>query len=267
MYYFGLYLRSFYMLIMTKINNILQLQDKNSILFSSWLTKQGLSTSEISQLVVSGWLDRIAQGVYKFKGASPTLYDTIHSYNDQLGKHCYIGAGTALDLRGYYHFIPMGKQPCFLFTPKNERLPLWINTLDWDMTIQYFTTNIFGDDGLGLENNTSVGMDLTISSPERAIMECLYLCPKYFSQMDVYYLMETLSTLRPVLVQEILEHCTSVKVKRLFMYMAERSGFQWFKSLNIPGINLGSGARIVEKNGVYNSKYQITISKELASYE
>lgn len=252
---------------MTKINNVLQLQSRDSLLFASWLAKQGFSTSELSEHVSTGWLERVARGVYKFKGASPTLYNAVHSYKDQLGKHYHIGADTALFLRGYYHFLPMGKPSCFVFTPKAERLPVWMLNYEWEMTLKYFTTNIFGEDSLGLEENNSEGVELTISSPERAIMECLYLCPTFFSQMDVFYLMETLTTLRPMLLQQILEQCTSVKVKRLFMYMAEKLGFQWFNALKYNMITLGSGSRFLEDGGSYNSKYKITISKELHDYD
>jgi len=37
--------------------------------------------------------------------------------------------------------------------------------------------------------------------------------------------------------------------------------------LDFSKINLGKGKRSIIKNGVYNSKYQITISRDLANYE
>jgi hypothetical protein len=39
--------------------------------------------------------------------------------------------------------------------------------------------------------------------------------------------MEGLNTLRPDLVQELLEKCSSVKVKRLFMHLAEQFQHPW----------------------------------------
>lgn len=85
--------------------------------------------------------------------------------------------------------------------------------------------------------------------------------------MDVYYLMEMLTTLRPTLVQQLLENCTSVKVKRLFLYMADKSGHRWFSKLDVSKISLGSGTRSISKGGVKNAKYNIVIPKELADYE
>jgi hypothetical protein len=109
------------------------------------------------------------------------------------------------------------------------------------------------------------GFNLLVSSPKRAFMECLYLSPKYYNPTDLYYVMEMLSLLRPNKVQELLEDCKSIKVKRLFLYMAEKTGHDWFKMFNRSKISLGSGKRAITKNGVYNSDYQITIPKELAN--
>ena len=75
------------------------------------------------------------------------------------------------------------------------------------------------------------------------MMECLSLCPDDFSLAEAYDLMEGLSTLRPEQVQELLEECTSIKVKRLFLYFAERAGHSWFKYIEQTKINLGSGNR------------------------
>ena len=75
--------------------------------------------------------------------------------------------------------------------------------------------------------------------------------------------MEMLSLVPPFKVQELLEDCKSIKVKRLFLYMAEKAGHDWLKMLDLSKISLGTGKRATVKNGVYNAKYQITIPKEL----
>ena len=75
--------------------------------------------------------------------------------------------------------------------------------------------------------------------------------------------MEGLNNLRPALVQSLLEACQSVKVKRLFLYLAEKSNHDWFTYLDLSKIDLGSGKRSIVKDGVYISRYQITVPKEL----
>jgi len=138
---------------------------------------------------------------------------------------------------------------------------------EWDMNVRYVTTKIFGDNMLGVEKTNVEGFVLPVSSPERAFMECLHLAPKYYSVMDLYYVMEMLTTLRPQLVKLLLEQCTSLKVKRLFMYMADKSQHQWFHALDRSLIDVGSGKRSFSKNGVYISDYLINIPKELVEYE
>ena len=246
----------------TKIKNILDLVPRDAVLFSSWLAAQGIDRKEQTLYVRSGWLERIAQGVYKIAGSAPTLYGAVSSYNKQLGKACHVGAASALDLRGYSHFVAMGKPLGYLFTEKESRLPGWMTETEWDMTVKYFTTSVFGGD-TGMENYDLNGVELLISCPERAIMECLHLSPEQFSLMDTYYVMEMMTTLRPALVQKLLEECTSIKVKRLFLYMAEKAGHSWVNALDTTKLNLGKGVRNISATGKFDSKYQIIIPTDL----
>lgn len=85
--------------------------------------------------------------------------------------------------------------------------------------------------------------------------------------MDLYYVMEQLTALRPDVVQALLEKNTSIKMKRLFLYMAEKASHAWFSDLNLAKIDTGSGKREIVPNGVYDSKYQIVIPQELKNYE
>lgn len=251
----------------TKINKITQLVPRNALLFSSWLAEKGIDRKEQSLYVRSGWLERIAQGVYRFSGAEPTAYSAVASYISQLKKNCHVAASSALDLRGYSHFVAMGKRSVCLMSDDNAKLPGWMLETEWDMTIRHSISTIFGKTGLGIEIIAVDGQNLPVSSPERAFMECLNMAPSQYSLMDAYYIMEMLTTLRPKLVQQLLEACTSIKVKRLFLYMSEKAGHSWFKALDLEKIHLGSGQRFLSDRGRYIAKYQITIPKELADYE
>ena len=96
-------------------------------------------------------------------------------------------------------------------------------------------------------------------------MECLYLAPKLQPLLEVFELMEGLNNLRPAAVQTLLEGCTSVKVKRLFLYMVNKADHEWLKFVNLDKVDLGSGKRSIVSDGVYVSKYQITVPRELAA--
>lgn len=248
----------------TKINLIHQEVPNGAVFSSGWLAENKVSRKEQVSYVKSGWLVRIAQGVYHFAGENPSLYDALSSYGRQTKMDYHLCASTALELKGYSHFVPMGKPRAYI-SSSQKRLPTWLLLREWDMEIHYFTTGVLGD--IGIEDFTYGDLTLRISSPERAIMECLLLAPAQYTLMDVYYLMEMLSTLRPKLLTRLLTSCTSVKVKRLFLYMAEKTNFQWLKAIDMSAVTLGTGTRSIEEGGKLIEKYKIVVSKELAEYE
>jgi hypothetical protein len=79
--------------------------------------------------------------------------------------------------------------------------------------------------------------------------------------------MEQLTTLRSDVVQELLENTGNLKIKRLFLYMAQKASHEWFDRIDRGEINLGTGKQKLTDNGVYLSEYKITIPKELYEYE
>jgi hypothetical protein len=149
---------------------------------------------------------------------------------------------------------------------RNEWLPKWFEKQDFGVDILKVSSENFADN-VGITTIKQNGFEILLSSPERAFLECLNLAPKYYNLIDLYYIMEQLTTLRPELLQILLEQNVTVKVKRLFLYMAERAKHTWFEMLDVSKISLGSGKREIVKNGVYNSKYQIVIPQELTNYE
>ena len=113
-----------------------------------------------------------------------------------------------------------------------------------------------------MEYNKSA-LKLKLSSPERAILECLYLTPTRFDMVECYQLLEGLANLRPKVMQELLEKCNSIKVKRLFLFMASKLNHQWLPFIDQDKIDLGTGDRILVNEGVYISKYKISVPKEV----
>lgn len=97
-------------------------------------------------------------------------------------------------------------------------------------------------------------------------MECLHLAPQKQEFMECFELMEGLNNLPPKQVQALLEDCQSVKVKRLFLYMAEKADHDWFKRLDLRNVHLGKGKRSIVKNGTLIDKYGITVPKALEEH-
>ncbi len=95
-------------------------------------------------------------------------------------------------------------------------------------------------------------------------MECLYLAPKDQDLVECYEVMEGLNNLRPAQVQKLLEACGSIKVKRLFLFMANKAGHDWLNYLKLDRVDLGSGKRRIVNDGVYDATYLITVPRALA---
>ncbi len=93
----------------TKINNLRQQTPSIGILLTSWLEKSGFSRNEVSNYLKSGWLQRITTGVYQFTGDTPSLYGALASYQKQADLKYHVGAASALELKGFSHYITMGK--------------------------------------------------------------------------------------------------------------------------------------------------------------
>ena len=250
----------------TKINCIMNSSLPYGVMSTSWLESLGLSRTEQGKYVKSGWLTRMATGIYRFSNSMPTLYGTLASYEKQMKTRYRIGASAALELHGYTHYVALGKPIAYVFTPLDNRLPKWMTAYEWERTLKEYSTKVF-DGSIGVTQIEHEGLNLQVSSPELAIMECLLLAPEFYDLMDVYYLMEMLTTLRATMVTKLLEQCSSFKVKRLFLYMAEKSKHAWFKRLDLSNVTLGSGTRSLCKGGVKNAKYNLIIPKELAEYE
>ena len=94
------------------------------------------------------------------------------------------------------------------------------------------------------------------------MFEMLEDIPEAQSFEEAELIFQNLTTLRPAIVQSLLEACSSIKVKRLFLYFAEKEGHAWFAKLNTSKVNLGKGKRAIAPHGELNQKYQILVPRK-----
>lgn len=238
---------------------------KGTVKLSSTLQKMGYERELLKKYVMSGWLESIGYGAFKISGDDITWQGAINALQNQKNSKIHSGGKTALILKGYSHYLGVSLNRVDLFGNTPETLPKWFKDNDWEVQVNYIQTKIF--DYSNVDYYTTIlykEFELLISSPELAAMEMLYLVPKVQSFDEAAKIMEGLTTLRPELIQRLLEQCNSVKVKRLFLFIAEKHDHTWMKELNLERINLGSGKRSIVVDGVLNKKYQITIPREYA---
>lgn len=249
-----------------KINQLLNSQPPDAVYLSSWLTENGFSTQLLNRYKKSNWIYSIGTGAWMRVGNAPTYQGALFALQEQANLNIHLGGKTALSLLGKAHYLELSAKQITLFGGSEEKLPAWFSKYNWGLKVNYFGSS-FLPPKIGLQTLEQGTFSLLVSNPTRALMECLYLSPKKQRLVECYEIMEGLNNLRPKQVQELLEACTSVKVKRLFLYMAEKARHDWFKYIDLKKINLGKGKRSLVKEGVYVPKYQITVPKPLENYE
>lgn len=248
----------------SKINRLLTGAVPGGLLFAAWLRKEGYSAQLIKRYRDSGWLEGLSRGVMYRKNDSLSALAAVYSYNHQTGNKVRIAAHSALELLGFNHYVPMGK-PRLMVAFKNGSVNDWVRSEKYDMTIVPFHTDVFKNPATqSLDRN---GLSIIISSPEQAFLECLHLVPDYYNYMDLYYIMEQLTSLDSEKVQTALENTSSQRIKRMFLYMAEKAGHYWFDMLDTDKFSLTASKIKLVDNGAYISRYRITVPKELNDYE
>jgi hypothetical protein len=256
---------------------------------SAWFAKHGFSTSLVRQYVVAGWLEQPTRGVYRKPQGRLTWQQAIISLQTIiLDDAIIVGGRTALDIQGFAHYLEQKKTAVHLYSAKP--LPNWLKQLKLDVRFVHHNAHkLFNDDPVtyGLSSlqfdvraNTGTSNDplqrgltfqpwgtwdwpLTLSTPERAILEMLDELPDHESFDQVDKLMEGLTNLSPRRLRKLLTDCRSVKVKRLFFFFADRHSHAWRQHLKKEEFNLGSGKRMLVKGGKLDPTYLITVPEDL----
>jgi len=246
------------------INNLLRNWPKNTIAVYAWLGKQGVYRQLAGTYVKSGWIERVGQGAFRRAEDNVDWSGGLYTLQSQLDMSVHPAGKTALQLQGSAHYLPasLKQRRVVLFGSKKEKLPAWFTGYEWGVDVRYTMTGLFGNDAaLGLIAHSAGNYEIKISSPERAALEFCYDVPMRESFDELDQIMSGLTTLRPRIVQELLEKCGSVKAKRLFMYFAEKHSHAWVNRVECKKIDFGSGNRSLCGNGRYDSKYKIVIPK------
>jgi hypothetical protein len=245
----------------SKLNRVLTQWPQGAVAVSRWLEARGAYQQLIHEYEKSGWIRRIGQGAYVRAGDTVEWTGGLRALQEQLQLPIHAGAKTALQMQGYAHYLPMGKVSVIsLFGNPGTRLPAWFRKYDWGVKVGFAATKLFaGNSDAGLSKNELAAYAITVSAPERAIMEVLYLVPARESFDEASQLMEGLTTMRPRLIQLLLEQCSSVKVKRLFMFLAEHHNHAWTRKLDTSKVDFGKGKRMIVKGGRLDTKYNITV--------
>ena len=246
----------------SKINQLLNAQPPGTVLLSSWMVEKGYSHDLQQRYKRGHWLKSIGTGAFIRNNDKVGYEGAIYALQKQSGLKVHPGGRTALALLGKAHYLELSVNRVIIFGGGREKLPTWFRKNNWGVQVDYYSTSFLPAE-LGLTEYELSNFSIKVSGAARAMMECLHLAPQKQELMECFELMESLNNLVPKQVQTLLENCESIKVKRLFLYLAEKADQAWFKQLDLAKFDLGKGKRSIVKNGVLIDKYGITVPKEL----
>jgi len=254
---------------------------------AAWLSEHGYSTSLRSQYVSAGWLEQPTRQVYRRTRGSLGWEQVAISLQTLLHENLTVGGRTALELQGFAHYLTQETKEVHLYGPKHP--PSWLEKLPLGVPFVYHNSQRLFRSAAKVPRAQAAlspaanalqdfaplpadlvaqpwgqwGWKLTLSSPERALLELLDELPDRESFHQVDKLVEGLANLSPRRLEKLLLDCRNVKVKRLFFFFADRHHHAWLKRINKSAIDLGKGKRMLVRGGKLDAAYQITVPEDL----
>lgn len=256
-----------------------------------WLKKQGLQRHTLDNWLKSEQLESIAQGVYTQPDTKLTWEGIVCSLQ-RMGISLTPGGLTALQFNGHSHYLELtSKNTIHLYG--TDKMPAWVNQINANIHFIHHNDRqlspggylvghpynaklekLYSNDPLenGLKTNYpwwgENDWPLTMSTTELAWFEVLLDVPEKISFDHADQIMQSLANLSPRRLNKLMDRCKNFKVLRLFLWFAERHKHAWFKKIDtekftIESGKLGSGKRMLAKNGKLDTKYLITVPKEM----
>lgn len=255
------------------LNHLLKDLPEGVVVPSAWLSERGISPQLVRKYVAGGWLTALAHGAYTRHAASPVDWQGVVLALQRLAQQpIHVGGLSALNLHGLAHYLPLGGESRIHLWNHGRglaRLPAWVSSISLSQQFVFHRQRLFeaaiAGEGLAPLPTRVRDWTLTTSSPERAILEVLSLVgdtPASFTHAAELF--EGLPALRPALVQQLLEGCTNIKVKRLFLFLVTRQDAPWSRKLKIDRITIGHGKRQVTRGGRLDVRFSITVPEQFS---
>jgi hypothetical protein len=243
-----------------------QILNEGVLVDRQWLNENVFDITAIDYYIRSKTLQAVSRGVYRKPGPPLKWQNIVYSINS-LGYSVHVGHIASLQFHGFTHYLELsGTKTISLYC--DRKLPQWTFEMEIKDKIQQVSRSPFSfERATGLDEIPFGTWDWPIrySIPERAFMELLSTVDSATEIQQADKLFEGAANLRPSIVQEMMEQCRQVKAKRLFLWLAMRHDFSWFKKLDISKLDLGKGKRQIVKDGILDKNYLITIPKEMVN--
>ena len=230
---------------------------------SHWLADQGYSRQLVRKYVQGNWLQALGHGVYARPQGPVTWKGVVLGMQRLAGLPFHVGGVSALNRQGFAHYLPLGGENAIHLWGRGK-VPAWVRAVSLPESLRFHTARLFAEDaasvGINAVSSSVRDWALQVSGPERAILELLSLVDTTDTSFThAAELFAGLTSLRPDVINALLGACVSIKVKRLFLFLADRHDYPWFRKVAWRQLDLGSGKRVITKGGVLDNQFMITV--------
>lgn len=231
----------------SKLNTLYTQSAPGAPLTSEDLASLGVSADLAVHYVRSGWLTRLARGVYCRPNDPLALHPSLLLLQRKFpGLH--VGGKSALDWYGVRQYV--SQQPVLqLLGWAAGQLPSWFTER---FPAEYHRKRLFDEHPDAMlhvgpfERRDGAPQ---VSSPERALLELLSEVGVRQSLQEARELVESTYNLRADVLRELLKHCKSVKTVRLCLQLGREGSLPWATKLDPDELPTGSDRPWVSRSG------------------
>jgi len=194
----------------------------------------------------SGWLTRLARGVYIRPGDALSLHPSLVVLQQQVaGLH--VGGKTALEWYGVRQYVSQ-QAVLHLYGWVSTRLPDWFVQR---FPAEYHRKRLFDEmpeqmPGVGRFENRDGAPQ--VSAPERALLELLDEVGVRQPLQEAREIAEGTYSLRAEVLMDLLKRCTSVKTVRLCLVLGRELSLPWASKLDEAALPKGSDRPWISKS-------------------
>lgn len=248
---------------MSKINKVIRDWKAGDVHSLKWFARYGVDQRLAYKYYENGYLERVASGVFYRAGDKIDPLAVVRFLQEEINLKLHVSGKSALEFHGHGHYLELAEKRLIdLISYSSKNFPKWLRQYSSSFELRFKKSSLLKNEDFLQNYETKNGFVIKISCRELAIIELIDTLNLSSSLETVENYMESLTTLRPKVMQEVLEKCHSIKAKRVFLYLAQKLNLVFFKKLDLSKINLGSGKRVIVKDGEFNSAYGITVNRE-----
>lgn len=238
----------------------------------TWLEARGWGAHSLDNALKSGKLVALTPGVYARPALPVTWQGLVASLPRLESQPILVGGLTSLRLQGFAQYLNLGGTETVVLVSSGS-CPAWL-----ERTFRAIETTLVWQGGRrlwsqGWPSHPAVrqvpwqdrGAVLAASAPEQAFLELLASVPEGVGLEHAEELLQGLTQLSPKVLEALLRECRSIKVKRLFFWLADRQNHVWRKRLDAMSFDLGTGNRLLVKGGRLDPVYHITVPQEMVA--